>query len=362
MLSNNKGAALIVTLVVLVVLSTIGAAALNIGVSDTKLVVAQQKDVQNYYVARSGADAIASYLIKNPAQFETVKTKTVSQKAKGEINGQEFAVSVTGDMREFLIESVALDEDDQEVDKIFLQMKEFNLMDFSVFADQILLVGNNFMITGNIGTNGNSITFGNRDVIGNVILGPNANSASVADAEANATGTVEKLPTQLVFPPIDEAQFTEAWPGGSTYTVTGGQKKKFTIPQIDQSGNTDFMITGTGAGGEVHLLIPSTQANPILTNGNPEIGTTGNAKLYIYYNGTGTMTFKGKAGSHVYVYAPRASVEYNGGGSGEMYGSFIVKSFTGPSSTTTLAQDPNLTMEDLLLEGVAGYVRSGWRQ
>lgn len=93
------------------------------------------------------------------------------------------------------------------------------------------------------------------------------------------------------------------------------------------------------------------------------MGTGPNAKLFIYYFGDKEIEFSGLADSHIYLYAPNATLSFDGGGSGSFIGSIIVKTFNGPSSTVEIHQDPTLTMEDLLFEPgyVVGYKRHAWR-
>jgi type II secretory pathway pseudopilin PulG len=70
-LNNNKGGALVLTLLVLVVLSILGVSLLDLSLAETKFVQHQQNRAQAHYIAHSSADALATYLIKNPENLST---------------------------------------------------------------------------------------------------------------------------------------------------------------------------------------------------------------------------------------------------------------------------------------------------
>ena len=70
-ISNQKGSVLIYVLVVTVVLSILGVTVLNIATAETKQVVFQENQIKSFYAARSGADAVASYLIENIDELNT---------------------------------------------------------------------------------------------------------------------------------------------------------------------------------------------------------------------------------------------------------------------------------------------------
>jgi len=354
--SNDRGSALVITIIIFAVLSVLGVAVLNMSLAETRQVVHQQNKIQSHYVARSGADALASFLIENPDELENMLSKTATYPGVGLVNNKEFNVKVTGTIHQFLIESVAL-KDGVEDAKIYLEMKEYNLLDYAIFANEILDIGNNQVINGNIGTNGNSIGFGHETVDGNVTLGPGSTESDILEAEGKSTGLVSSLSKELIYPPIETSQFTGEWPGGNTYEVSDGTIEKMTISNLN-IGSNEFYISGNG---EVHLLVEES-ANPIRVVGNGGFRTSSDAKLFIYYNGSQNIRFDGKAGSNVFLYAPNADLTFNGGGSGEFTGSLIVNTFNGPSSGTVFKHDPNLLMEDLMIDGVAGYVRSTWKQ
>lgn len=374
---DKSGSTLAFVVIIMAVFAILGSVTLFISNNDTNQVMRQQHKTQSYYVARAGADAVASHLIENKNDFNTYVEKTLDDYATGQINGQEFLIRVTGTIREFVIESIAMRDGDAD-SKIYLLMKEFNLLDYAVFADDFLATGNNFSITGNIGTNNNSVTFGNVNITGSVTLGPGASNSDLSNAAAKSTLEPQQLTEKIEFLGVGADEF------GEDPNMTPGLTKDPNVLddtleyELDSdevlaikmnngihvgggsSEPDDFLVSG---GGELHVFIPASASNPVVeTQGSATIGTEDGSKLFIYYLGNKTINYQGKVGTHVFIYAPYATMTFNGGGSGDMFGSFIVDTFNGVPSTTTLKSDPGMTMADLKLSpGVVGYLRSAWR-
>lgn len=66
LIKEERGAALVVVLIAFVVVSILGFALLNISGAETRFAEHQKDKTQAYYIAHSGADAVATYIIKNP--------------------------------------------------------------------------------------------------------------------------------------------------------------------------------------------------------------------------------------------------------------------------------------------------------
>ncbi|KUK71914.1 MAG: Uncharacterized protein XD91_1646 [Clostridiales bacterium 38_11] len=358
---NNKGGALVTVLLVFLILIILGSAVLFMSVSENRFVAVQEKSMKSYYVARSGADAIASHLIINPSDLDSFIAKTKVGPAEGSIDGRPFETYVTGYEHEFIIESIAYTLDGQEGSRVYLTMREFNLLDHAIFANQILDTGNNVTINGNIGTNSESIEFGSNLVNGNVTLGPLATPSDISDAEDNIASDfmVNQLSVPLVYPEIDPVDFPITIPSGTTdintndYTLDNG-KLKGTLDKINISGNANTQFYAHG-GGQVHIYITGS----ITFGGSANADTDEDTKLFLYYDKSDAINFNGGPGANVTIYAPNATINFNGGGNEPVNGSFICDKFVGPDSNVTITQG-NGTMADLIIDGVAGYHRAVW--
>ncbi|QZY56984.1 hypothetical protein [Crassaminicella profunda] len=64
-IKNEKGAILPLVLIVMLVLVFLGTILLFLSVTESRQVAKEEKNMQAYYIARSGADAIAKYIIEN---------------------------------------------------------------------------------------------------------------------------------------------------------------------------------------------------------------------------------------------------------------------------------------------------------
>jgi len=96
--SNQRGLALPLVLVVMLISSMLGVTVWQYSVTDT-IHVAQDVDrMQAHYLARSGADAMAEFLVRNPRRAAEMITKTAVYSATGTLGSdQDFRVRVTGD-------------------------------------------------------------------------------------------------------------------------------------------------------------------------------------------------------------------------------------------------------------------------
>jgi hypothetical protein len=67
---NEAGAALPLVLVIVIGLSVFAFTLLMFSMNETKQVALDENQMKAHYIARSGAHALASYIIKNPDDIE----------------------------------------------------------------------------------------------------------------------------------------------------------------------------------------------------------------------------------------------------------------------------------------------------
>ena len=114
---NNKGSALILVILIMMVLTILGTSFLFISVSENKFVQMQERKMKAYYVARSGADALAQYIILNPLRTEELVNMT-------DVASSDFA---TGDIED--IGSFEIDVVDQSNNNTIIKLaSEGNVM------------------------------------------------------------------------------------------------------------------------------------------------------------------------------------------------------------------------------------------
>lgn len=104
---GRKGMALGLVIIIMAVLSILGVALLSLSVASANSIAYQDKSKQAYYLARSGADAVSTHLIRNPADVKDIFAKTSENnthfdngnfKVKVEENGNLINVTGTGNV------------------------------------------------------------------------------------------------------------------------------------------------------------------------------------------------------------------------------------------------------------------------
>lgn len=143
---SEKGMALPLVLVVALVLTLLGGALLQYAVTDTIHVARDEKTMQAYYLARSGAAAVAQHLIDSPQVAPTLINAPKSDSVT--IDNGEFDVIVYGNPgTEVIIESTGT------VDGVSvtasLSVAKLDLFDVALYGNTIDF-GGNAKINGNI--------------------------------------------------------------------------------------------------------------------------------------------------------------------------------------------------------------------
>lgn len=90
-LKDDKGSILVLVMFTMVVLLVMATALVSISSTDLVHALRQEKKAQAFYLARSGADAVATYLIANPGQTNTLLS---SGPGTGSLDSGDFSVTV----------------------------------------------------------------------------------------------------------------------------------------------------------------------------------------------------------------------------------------------------------------------------
>jgi len=73
---KEQGSALILTMVVTIILLFLGSSLGLLSMVESRMSLREEQNMQAYYLARSGADALAQYIIDNPAELDALRNKT----------------------------------------------------------------------------------------------------------------------------------------------------------------------------------------------------------------------------------------------------------------------------------------------
>lgn len=353
-MEKNKGYALVITIITMMVLVILGTTVLTMALGDTRRVIHQEKRTKAYYIAYSAADSMASYISEHSSEADEIINKTTNQPATGLIDGNKFEVyvkRVSND--ELMITATGYSSDSSPVTLNLSMVQEGDesfIFENTIFTNGKLDLGGNATVTGNIGTNADTITLG-KNFSGKVMLGPEATQEYIESLKTKGI-TVDKMSSSATFPEIDQSLFTSAsvYTPGTNIALSNGEKKYMRTTNLDKGMN----VTGNG---EFHLLVTGT----FILKGNSSISTPGNqAKVYVYYTGS-SINFKGTPSFRGIIYAPDADMICNGGGNGNFIGSIVCKSFDGPqSAASSMKKDPELQVKDLALINSRVYTRAKW--
>ncbi|MBB6216602.1 Tfp pilus assembly protein FimT [Anaerosolibacter carboniphilus] len=92
--NNDRGSTLSFVIVIIAVLTVLGGALLSAAVAEAKQVGHEEKKIKAYYIARSGADATAQYIISNQSNEDKLEG-IIGHTGTGNLAGYTFDVDVS---------------------------------------------------------------------------------------------------------------------------------------------------------------------------------------------------------------------------------------------------------------------------
>jgi type II secretory pathway pseudopilin PulG len=360
MVKNSKGYALVSVLIIMLVMALIGAALLSTSLSDTRLTAAQVKNKQAYYAARSGADALANYIIKNPSKLQGLITNTTqpSDFATGTIGtNASFKAKVKRDASgNVQIKSTGMVNGGQEASTT-ITVRMNKMIGSALFGGRSLTLGNGVIINGDLVTNASTITFGSSDqkINGNITLGADADPAYVSSIAYRATGNVQKMTSPMVINPINPPTDAMLWNKNTNISLNNGDKPYVKVNKSDVGTVIEKIVTyadsNTSKTVQIHLFVLDDASGASFLPS--KILLPDGYALFIYYSGyNGNNSIIGNGNimfRHVVVYAPNAKFQINGGGSGEfLRGTIVVGDMILPNSGASFVNDPLINVNDIV--------------
>lgn len=319
-LKNDNASALAMTLIVMLVLTILGTVILNISIAENKFANRNEDKLQAYYIARSGAQSVAEYMVKDNKNDASNMIGYVSNE-NSQIGGGSFSVSVMqdpSDLNSIDIISTGTYKDITQTAKIVVTKTSIGIG--SLF-DHAIVAQNNISISNNSGEKTEIIgTVATID--GNIVLEKATAEKIITNAEillpvielpasseynqvfgnvvrTNSDGDLN-LPAASHVPAITETGIREYF-----YYATGLDLKKAALNIVD---NTGLPYKDAKPNVVVHFYIEgdiSVDTNAMLTSDE-------SAFLYIYVKGKHTVTFTGAGKqNNVYIYAPESDIIWN---------------------------------------------------
>lgn len=357
---NETGIALPLVLVIVFALTLLGVAVWQYSVTDTIQVVRDEKRMQAHYLARSGADAVAEFLINNPSQAANVIAKTDDvNMAEGSLGANKnFRVNVTGDPGggiTIVAEGISVDV----TETLRLDLSRLSASD--IFDNAIF-------------------TYSDLDVTSmKTVTGP-LESAGNVDAPANYGWKVTKN-SKKVYPPPVFPQSLPTGPGGPGLSI--GNHETRTIEgdwwysSISMQPNGKLIFNNNGGvqkvvvdsfnikndvevvgGGRLELYITHSadiQTPLKINSGDPN-------KLFIFLENNCDFKIKTPNFANGFIYGPGAQVgiQANSTVKGAIIAQSVTKAENSTPSNGSVEYHPADT-EIGVIPAVVSYRRGPWR-
>jgi len=318
---NRKGMALVLVIIVMAVLSILGAALFSLSVASAKSTAYQDKSKQAYYLARSGADAVSTHLIRNPDDDKLLLTKTSDDNSHF-ANGT-FKVEVTGGANLINITGTGNVSDvEKSTTAVIARLTKGEMIDKAVYTNSNLDI-TGMRVEGNIqsGGNINYKTNGSNAFKGGAL----ANSYKYIETvlppatppytsqDLNVTGAVEiNSSCKLNSITIDQ---------NKTLKIVADNKiVNIVVNSIVGNGNIVIEAAGTGRVNLFVIGIMDVQTKGNINNDDPN-------KLYIYMQEGSTFKMQANIKVFAYIIAPQASAIVQSNQS-TIYGALIANTLT----------------------------------
>ncbi len=225
---SDDGSALIATLVIMMVLVVLGGALAQYVLLDSRQTVREERDMQAYYLARSGADAAAEWIVQNPDLVHEIIGKTSEPVKLGEghfvVNvaetGGSIRIDSTGNMGKYE-QTVVLVLDPKESELAF-DMAVFAALEEGSSKEPAIELEGSSRIIGTTGTNATG-----RDAVvlawstgidgGDLLLGPGADTERVIKTRREprdhvSNGEIRELSEMISYPAPQFPDFPDDLP------------------------------------------------------------------------------------------------------------------------------------------------------
>lgn len=367
-LNNNNGAAMIIAILLVAVMSLLGTALWMYSTTDTLHVSHEEKKVQAYYVARSAADTVAEYMIKNALDAQSIISTTgvTGTSTTNNVAGmKDFNVTIT-DKGNNIIDIEAIGRVNDISDKATLRVKRTAVNSNCTFDNAI------FSMT-DIGFNGNKFNISGSVTANGTITGLNLNShisgsrnspcnppwiyptLGIPDGTTFTKYTESKYYNNSI-PITDNLEFEDI---SGKMNLTFDVSKNNIYLKVGSYSSSDITIIGTPSIYSVYMYVDSftitgnSQINPGTTASSSNFVLVPNPNAYIDLTTKGTSSFKGV------VYAPY--VDIRSAGTPNFIGAIIAHKFTG--SGDIIIQRPS-DLDEFNIPGAtpySGFEKVQWR-
>lgn len=342
---DEDGATLVTVLFLIIILTTLGITITQVSLNQYRNSIRTEKELAAQYIAKSGANIVASAIENSLIKSEDLDKKSSSPTP---LSIGHFQVDVKDEGNKIIINSLGIV--DNFTSRIQLELSKikdyFPYFDYAAFATGHIRMTGSPYVKGNVGTNqssAGSIDFsgGNPRFEGDIFIGPDGDSETTVSKPDwyKLESDIHNLPEELEFPlppypdfpdnlPYYPGTYTAGWnPSPPHYLYSSGWFDKIVVQSelIINIYDEDFIIRAnefvvSGAGkvtinkygsGKLILYISDkfdlSGSGKVNENGNPE-------DVYLYYSGNHTLNPSGSTKFVSNVYVEKADIEISGSG------------------------------------------------
>lgn len=257
-IKGQKGAAMMLTLIVVLVLSILGTALWQYGMTSTIQVDKEVKKKQADYIARSGAEAVAAYILNTS---DPIEMKDYLDNVDGKLSEPvtlgdgSFQVQISRDDRKVIIQSTGTVQEQTSTTSIVLNESVVSSFPSEIFS-------NVMFSTSDIILNGSPSIIGNIESTGTVTI--NGLSDPVYIEHSNK----QYLPVSY---PIHSSTDTLTIENNDTEIISS--EAQYSSIHVKNGGTLNFQLPGS----DMTVIIDSLDVDGTLT-------ITGSGRLYLYTN------------------------------------------------------------------------------
>lgn len=345
LISNNKGMVLVLVVMIMAVLMLLGTALMAVGISESKMSSLEENHLKAHYIAQSGVDIAAKYIMDNPQQAVTLFLNK-STAITGNLGAGTFSAALSGDTTKMKITSVGVLSSENARETVYLELA--SIANSNMLFENLVYTGSALDLdkvncTGPLQSAG-TITYPTKDINGNLYTSAWPVKPYQAMNMAPFIIPVYDNKDSLLLPNNgtatinSPAEYTDITvPNGATLTLdasaSDGQILEIVVTNLYNKG--DIKITG----GKVILFVRQTLE--IQTSGNlnnfvrdTPPSSPGNLAVFLGdFDRVGNCLHEGscviQAGQGIggFIYGPKAEV-YTDSGNVTINGAIICETFT----------------------------------
>ena len=290
---KEQGSALILTMVVTIILLFLGSSLGLLSMVESRMSLREEQNMQAYYLARSGADALAQYIIDNPTLLDEAGGIINKVSETQRFGPGEFTVQVLKDADGVWVESRGVvDETVRTVRLVLIESLSLPSITNAIFSsgtgksgEAAVRLDEGVAVSGTVATSAThdgAVQIPNGTIYGDLLIGRGAKSDNVLELgeDGEISGTVTNLSQEIHYPVPSFPSFpTLAWKG--SYDTSEWNKEL--DYRIEEDGHYDKIEVVSNRTLKIYVGDGTRRirVRKITGYGNIELVGTGELVLYV---------------------------------------------------------------------------------